>query len=497
MQFDVWGCDQENTANERQYHAEVYKICRGGTCLYLFYCPQVFDILYPDDKTHQGHGREHRFLQETVFAECVYELFKSMNIVPDILHLNEGHVAVAAAIIKGDEAFNKTSVVYTNHTVVPAGLERFSVDRLTRGDVARARYAMRFPWASYQRFWRKFSIQKDSRWFIDFSKGALAICDAANGVSKEHAYATQTLFPAYDRWIESILNGSGDAWIMDELLEAKLKGIEPSKETLCRIGAEGKALSLAEVKKRTVDMTDKSGQIISRDGVALDPGLPTIWMVRRMVEYKSQLPILKDIIHVVCANRDEEVDTLWGRMNGIGMQVVVGGIAPEGSNEEGWIEEFVGWMQRPDLRGRFVFVPNADTALLRMQAIGADICINCPLPEQEACGTSDQRSARNGGINIATRSGGPPEYIEDSRSGMLIGHAKGFRIDLMGSRALWTKSTFIGRVDATDMFQLACVSSAELLIIQFLYKPQTQQDLLYKNHQAARSRQRKYYLFEG
>lgn len=421
MQFDVWGWDQENTANERQYHAEVYKICRGGTCLYLFYCPEVFDILYPDDKTHQGHGREHRFLQETVFAECVYELFKGLNLVPDILHLNEGHVAGAAAIIKGDRAFDKTAVVYTNHTVVPAGLERFSVDRLTGGDVARARYAMRFPWQSHRRFWRKFSIQQDGRWFIDFSKGALEICDAANGVSKEHADATQTLFPTYDRWIESILNGSGDTWIMDELLEAKLKGNKPSKETLHRIGAEGKALSLAEVRKRTVGMTDKSGLIISRDGVTLDPDLPTIWMVRRMVEYKSQLPILKDIIHVICANQDEEVDTLWGRMNGLGMQVVVGGIAPQGSNEEGWIEEFIGWMQRPDLRGKFVFVPNADTALLRMQAIGADICINCPLPEQEACGTSDQRSARNGGINIATRSGGPPEYIEDGRSGMLVG----------------------------------------------------------------------------
>ncbi|MEK6754595.1 MAG: amylo-alpha-1,6-glucosidase, partial [Bacteroidota bacterium] len=130
---------------------------------------------------------------------------------------------------------------------------------------------------------------------------------------------------------------------------------------------------------------------------------------------------LKDIIHVVCANRDEEVDTLWGKRNGLQMQVVVGGIAPEGSNEERWIAEFVGWMQRPELRGRFVFVPNADTALLRMQAVGADVCINCPLPEQEACGTSDQRSARNGGVNIATRSGGPPEYIEDGRSGMLVG----------------------------------------------------------------------------
>ena len=103
------------------------------------------------------------------------------------------------------------------------------------------------------------------------------------------------------------------------------------------------------------------------------------------------------------------------------MQVVVGGIAPEGSNEEHWIEQFVDWMQRPELKGRFAYVPNSDTTLLRMQAIGADICINCPLPEKEACGTSDQRSARNGGINIATRSGGPPEYIREGKNGMLVG----------------------------------------------------------------------------
>jgi len=421
MQFDVWGWDEENTAQNRQYRAEVYSISRGGTPLYIFYCPEVFDVLYPDDKTHRGHGREHRFLQETVFAECVYELFKNMSIAPDIFHLNEGHVAGAAALIKGDRAFDRTAVVYTNHTVVPAGLERFSIDRLTDGDMDRARYAMRFHWPSHQRLWKKFSAKHEGRWFIDFSKGAVEMCDAANGVSNEHAIATQALFPAYDRPIESILNGSGDTWIMDDLLEATLKGIEPGTETLRRTAAEGKALSLAEVKKRTVGMTDKSGQIISKEGVALDSDLPTVWMVRRMVQYKSQLPILKDIIHVVCANRNEEVDTLWGRMNGLQMQVVVGGVAPQGSNEEGWIEQFVSWMQRPALRGRFVFVPNADTVLLKMQAIGADICISCPLPEQEACGTSDQRSARNGGINIATRSGGPPEYIEDGRSGMLVG----------------------------------------------------------------------------
>jgi glycogen debranching enzyme len=419
--FDVWGWDVKNTAKDRQHHVEVYSIRRAGTLLYLFHCPEVFDVLYPDDKTHRSYGRKHRFLQETVFAECVYELLKRLDIVPDILHLNEGHVAGAAAKIRGDCVFDNTAVVYTNHTVVPAGMERFSVDGLTGGDVARARYAMRFPWESHQRFWKKFAVKQNNRWFIDLSRGASETCDTANGVSAEHAQATQTLFPEYDRKIEPVLNGSGDSWVADELLEMERKGTKPDKETLDGIFRKGKALSLAEVTRRTVGMTDKKGRIINAEGAVLNPDLPTIWLVRRIVQYKSQLPVLKDIVGVICADRNQEVDTLWGKMNGLGMQVVVGGITPEGAQEEKWIEEFVEWMQRPDLKGRFVFVPNSDTELLRMQAIGADICINCPLPEKEACGTSDQRSARNGGINVATRSGGPPEYIEDGRSGMLAG----------------------------------------------------------------------------
>jgi glucan phosphorylase len=208
---------------------------------------------------------------------------------------------------------------------------------------------------------------------------------------------------------------------MDELLEMELNGIEPTEELFRRIGQKGKALSLAEVKRKTAGMTSKNSQIISKNGIMLDLNLPTIWMVRRMVEYKSQLPILKNIIHIICADRNDKVDSIWGPMHGLGMQVVVGGIAPERSNEEGWIEQFVAWMQRPELKGRFVYVPNSGSTLLRMQAIGADICINCPLPEKEACGTSDQRTARNGGINIATRSGGPPEYIREGENGMLVG----------------------------------------------------------------------------
>jgi hypothetical protein len=81
---------------------------------------------------------------------------------------------------------------------------------------------------------------------------------------------------------------------MAELLEPKFKEIELNNETLLRIASEGKATSFNEVQKRTSDMTDKSGHIINkageiicRDGINLNPDLPTIWMVRRVVKSES------------------------------------------------------------------------------------------------------------------------------------------------------------------------------------------------------------------
>ena len=421
VELEAWGFDTECPSREVAHRIGVYHLQRGGTTLYQFYCPDVFDVLYPDNATHHSHGRRHRFLQETVFAQCVIKLLKHLNVVPDALLINEGHVAVTAAITRGDPTFEKTAIIYTNHTVVPAGLEVFDIRDLAGDDVGRARYIMRFPPHSWQWLWQKFIVECDGKVLIDFSKGALELCSAANAVSAEHARVTRALFPGQNKNIVPILNGSGDTWVLDELLSLERQGLTPSAEQLMDIGRIGKTEAFEQIRQRTRQMTNQQGQHICSDGIALDVNKPTLWLVRRMVDYKSQFPILKDIVHVLCAERDEVVDTLWGPRQGLGMQVVVGGIAPQNSQEETWIRDFVSWMERPGLQGRFAFVPGGDTHLLRWQAIGADICLNCPQPNKEACGTSDQRSARNGGINVALYSGGPPEYLEDHKSAMLIG----------------------------------------------------------------------------
>ncbi|MCP4450267.1 MAG: hypothetical protein GY809_02315 [Planctomycetes bacterium] len=420
IRLEVWGFNTYNPSEEIRYDVEVFCINRGGTPLYMFNCPDVFDVLYPDNATHQN-GRRHRFLQETVFAQCVSKLFKTLGLVPDALLINEGHVAVAAAMTRGDPMFEKTAIIYTNHTVVPAGLEVFDISELASNDVGRARYLMRFPPNSWQWLWSKFIVESDGKILIDFSKGALEICSAANAVSAEHAKVTRALFPGQNKHIVPILNGSGDTWVLDELLSLEHKGLTPTPSELMNFTQIGKRQATEEIRKRTTGLTNRRGDVISKDGVEFDLNKPTLWLVRRMVEYKSQYPILKDIVHVICADRDQMVDTQWGPMQGLGMQVVIGGIAPQDAHEEYWVEEFLEWMEHPNLQGRFVFVPGCDTHLLRYQAIGADICVNCPQPNKEACGTSDQRSARNGNLNIAMYSGGPPEYIEDHKSGMLIG----------------------------------------------------------------------------
>ncbi len=421
VRLEVWGLDTDDPQQEVRYEAEVFCIYRGGTPLYLIYCPAVFDVLYPDHATHCCHGRRRRFLQETVFAQCVPRLFKQLEVVPDVMLINEGHVAVAAAITRGDPMFDRTAIIYTNHTVVPAGLEVFDAAELANDDIERARYLMRFPPHSWQWLWQKFIVECDGKVLIDFSKGALEICSAANAVSKEHARVTHSLFPGNQRHIIPILNGSGDTWVQQDLLTLEQEGLIPSGEKLLTISQAGKAEAFSEIQRRTQGLTNQEGHALYPSGIALDPNRPTVWLVRRLVDYKSQYPILKDIVDTLCADRDIEVDSQWGRQSGLGMQVVVGGIASQHSHEEEWIKTFLRWMQRPELRGRFVFVPGCDTALLRFQATGADICLNCPQPQKEACGTSDQRSARNGGINVAVHSGGPPEYLEDGKSGMLIG----------------------------------------------------------------------------
>lgn len=435
MDFQVYHWDKNNTKdpNNRPYNVIVYKVIKEGAPIYLFWCPEVFNILYPPNEYDNGQQkRDMRFFQETFYALCVKEFFARSGRCPDIYHINEGHVAdVLAHMIVIDPDFNDKPVIYVNHTVEEGGLEKFHQLEVDGADPLRIRYFLTTG-EDWQAQWEHFKIPlSDGNIMIDMSKFATLNATVVVGVSTEHAGITKDLLLTrygYTGEVVPVLNGSSDFWVMPELLElerrAREEGYIPTKEDYRTIEIKGKRLAHDLIIERTRGMKNAHGKVITADGIDLKMDEPTVWLVRRLDEYKGQLPILKKIIRFICADITEEVDDPWEpgkKRKGLGMQVVVGGIAAPFTTAEPWVNEFIEWMGDPHLRNRFVFVPGGGSELLYAQAVGGDICVNCPRPGREACGTSDQRSARNRKVNVATYSGGPLEYIVDGVSGFLVG----------------------------------------------------------------------------
>lgn len=442
--------EDEEDRNNPKIKVEVYMVDRGGTPDYIL-MSSVLDVLYPDKSmvkllypnpgdreglSDETLSRRHRFTQEMVFGKAAFQLMQKLSLKPDMLHLNEAHTVVAASQMRADASYDNTAIVYTNHTLVPDGLETYPLGTL-KTDIRRMTYVMGLPDSrkDARKFNRIRSAFLRSDGVVDFCHAAMKLSDVINAVSEEHAGATEKLFrdmygSGFDKPVIGVLNGSGKTWVSESILALKKKGIVPDEETLWNIHEDGKVEAFAEIEKRT--------------GVRLDPEKPTVWAVRRLVNYKSQYPMLRFLAHLLTADKDkvftrEEIKALWfadipdlsqhynrdvvesvlnrifengerETVNGLGMQVVIGWPPP--GYEEFWASEFYRWMDLPALKGKFV-VATSDARLLKMQAMGADVCINMPRPLEEACGTSDQRTGLNGGVNIAIKGAGPIEWIRE------------------------------------------------------------------------------------
>lgn len=470
INVEAWGTDpllqpwrEQNGHGKAPFEVGVYRVNRGGTPVYLL-LSKVFDELYTDNRLN-------RYAQEIVFGKAAYQLLKNkLKLAPDILHLNEAHTVVAAVQVRADVDgfFKKTAIAYTNHTLVPAGLERFSPDEilhqlLTDQGLPPDQIAQQVRERSYQetilhRMIHEIGIPEDrrnqyetiflrtldGRTIVDYCHAAFQLADVINAVSTEHASATERLFRAlypddFNKKVVPILNGSGKTWINSELLALQERNERPDEDTLFGIHERGKKRALDYVRQKT--------------SIQLDPKKPTAWAVRRITGYKSQYPLLRFIVYPMCASRDTEItkeglEKWWDdniveskyaeygipemkanilnmlfpdgkeKTHGLGMQLVLGGPGYEMS----WVQNFIKWTYDiKELSGNVVFVPGSTATLLEMQAIGADICINMPQPLKEACGTSDQRTGLNGGVNIAIEGAGPvewmTEYDEDAETG--------------------------------------------------------------------------------
>ncbi|PIR02167.1 MAG: hypothetical protein CO031_02545 [Candidatus Nealsonbacteria bacterium CG_4_9_14_0_2_um_filter_37_38] len=361
--------------NGRRDSINIWKINRAGTELFGLHCPDILNVLYTAD-------RWQRLRQEVLIGHTVPALLKKLEIRPDIVWLQEGHTATVIPAMKEDSYFNGEKFLFTTHTSCPEGMEKFYGGWVNELGIK-------------EKYHHNIFIRNG---LIDMTWAAMSLADGVTAVSDEHCEVTKRMFPDFAGKVVGIRNGlSRDLW-----LSPRIKMIENNFNPYNLWEAQ------QADKKEFIDFIERKTRI------KFNSRKPLLGWVRRIAWYKNQYPMLAPVIRAICAERGEFVDTDYGRLEGLGIQVFSAGRAHESDAQcLGWMAEFERWMSDPHLAGKFIFRPEYNLELLKNSARGCDIWFNCPLLGWEACGASDQRAAENGRINLTPRTGGAREYIEE------------------------------------------------------------------------------------
>jgi starch phosphorylase len=380
-------------------------------------------------------GREMRLHQELVLGAGGVRALKALKIDPAVWHLNEGHSAfllverTRALVEKGvalEEAFTRvrSNAIFTIHTPVSAGNERFDADLVRRvagplydGDGRKGTGGV--PIERVLELAR--GVDNDPRQF-DMTALSLRLSNTANAVSKLHSVtANQTWQGLGDKQIMAVTNGVHmPTWVgqpMGELYERYLGAQLDSLDA--RNGAESfweRVDQIPDVELWSAHQRQKLELMIfarnrlrhqfARHGEApgvleelesvLDVGALTIGFARRFATYKRAGLLFTDM--------DRISRLLWNKDRPV--QIIFAGKAhPADRPGQGVIQEIFARSRSPQLRGRVFILEDYDMRVARFMVQGVDIWLNNPRRPLEASGTSGMKAACNGVANLSVLDG--------------------------------------------------------------------------------------------
>jgi starch phosphorylase len=388
-------------------------------------------------------GREMRLHQELVLGIGGVRAIRALGLVPAVWHLNEGHSAFLLAerareyVARGvelDDAWGQVrrDSVFTIHTPVSAGNERFDAD-LVRRLAGPLLDAGGVPVQDVLDL--GLGVDEDRGQF-DMTAFSLRLTRGANAVSHLHAQtANETWQGVVDHPILGITNGiHGPTWIglpiaqILEALGANLDDLDESSqagrfwERLERI--PGRELWDAHLRQKRELAHFARGRLRSqfaRHGeapsvlaeleTALDPDVLTIGFARRFATYKRAGLLFSDIDRLARMLFDENRP----------VQVVFAGKAhPADRPGQRVIQEIFQRSRSPQLRGKVYILENYDVRVARFLVQGVDVWLNNPRRPLEASGTSGMKAAQNGVPNVSVLDGWWDEGFEGD-NGWAIG----------------------------------------------------------------------------
>ncbi|MFF0284659.1 alpha-glucan family phosphorylase [Streptomyces sp. NPDC005262] len=385
-----------------------------------------------------GGGSEHRLLQEMLLGIGGVRAVRTYcrltgHAEPEVFHTNEGHAGflglerireLSGTGLDFDSSVEavRAGTVFTTHTPVPAGIDRFDRELVARhfgddGELAGVgvERILQLGMETYP---------GGEPGLFNMAVMGLRLAQRANGVSTLHGAVSRKMFaglwPGFDPAevpITSVTNGvHAPTWVAPEIFELRERyagtpgrwdaaaGI-PDQE-IWDLRRNLREQLVTEVRKRLSASWRTRGAEPAElgwiDGV-LDPDVLTIGFARRVPSYKRLTLMLRD--------RHRLVELLLHPTRPI--QIVVAGKAhPADDSGKRLVQELVRFSDDPRVRHRIVFLPDYGMAMAQKLYPGCDVWLNNPLRPLEACGTSGMKAALNGCLNLSVLDGWWDEWFE-------------------------------------------------------------------------------------
>ena len=374
---------------------------------------------------------------------------KALGISPGVLHLNEGHSAFAVleAVrmrmedegIPFDAAVPRVSreVVFTTHTPVPAGHDRFDAG-LIEEHIGPLREALGLSKESLLGLGRENPNNSDELFCMTVL--ALRLSRRANAVSALHAEVSRAMWTGLfkdkledDVPIGHITNGVHvPSWLAPQMFRLYDRHLgtdwhQRSSEAKIWLGIENvddgelwethlnlKSQLIEFVRRRAVAQAEHRGEpreTLQRLERVLSPDALTIGFARRFATYKRANLILTDIERLASMVNDPNRPVQF---------VFAGKAHPLDEPGKKVLQQIADLMRDPKFRDKFVFVEDYDINVGRHFVQGVDVWLNNPRRPLEASGTSGQKVVLNGGLNLSVLDGWWAEAY-DGINGFAIG----------------------------------------------------------------------------
>ncbi|MDD2904445.1 MAG: alpha-glucan family phosphorylase [Syntrophales bacterium] len=406
--------------------------------------------------------REQRLLQEIVLGIGGSKMLVSMGIKHSVLHMNEGHPALALLErvrerVEGGMNFNdalqevRATSVFTTHTPVPAGHDVFSFDLMDKY------ICPCYPMLDRDALLR-LGISPTDPPNTGFNMTAFALRLSAyhNGVSRRHGEVARSMWQAL--WpdlplaqvpIDHITNGVHVPTWMDPKIELRCMECGepdwleerdnpevwemvddiPDKE-FWELHYRKKIKLINYIREQTrrrwVHEGISLGNVVV-GGALLDPSALTLGFARRFATYKRADLIFQDLERLKRLLNDD-----WRPL-----QIIFAGKAhPADDPGKKILQKIFNFARDPGLGGRIAFVEDYGEQVAQYLVHGVDIWLNNPQPPLEACGTSGMKASINGVLHLSILDGWWPEGF-NGRNGWAFAGAAGEDRDARDAAAIY------------------------------------------------------------